>query len=217
MENISFFTLAKKKLSTIVLVAVATAALSFVFLIASEKSFKVRTDFLITQNNPNSQDFYAMSRSSEYIGNVLSEALYSDRFIDAVIATGKVQPEFLPLDKNDRIKAWAKEVNVKKNLGLGILQIEVLNNNQKDAIKISQAISDVLTQKNILFRGGDEKSVDVRILSGPIVESNPSITALLLVTVAGFLFGGLMSLFWIFVKEELLPKPTEEQSTIIEF
>lgn len=206
MEQNAFIAAVRRNIGMVFLTAVFVAAASFLFLVVFEKSFMVRTDFLITQNNPNSQDFYAMSRSSEYIGKVLSEAVYSDRFIDAVIETGKVSSNFLPLDRNDRLEEWAKRVNIRKNLELGIIQVEVFDNDQKQAGRLSQAIADVMTQRNNLFRGGDEKSVEVRILSGPIVEKNPSASRLVLAAIGGFLFGGLLALLRIFVKTELFPK-----------
>lgn len=182
------------------------AVASFLFLVFTEDAFKVRTDFLLTQNNTGSQDFYAMSRSSEYVGKVLSEAIYSERFVDAVVETGKVSASSMSADKKVKLENWAKEVKINKKLDLGMIQVEVFNDDQREALRVSQAITDVLTQRNNLFRGGDEKSVDVRVLTGPIVERNPSIMQLVAVAFGGFFFGGMMSLFWIFIRTEVFPK-----------
>lgn len=216
MENIEFWGIAKSRKGFIILTSTVVAAASFLFLIFSEDAFKVRTDFLVTQNNANSQDFYAMSRSSEYVGKILSESVYSERFLDAVFETGKVAPSSLPSNKKDKLDQWSKEVRVKKNLELGMIQIEVFNDDQKEALKTSQAIADVLTQKNILFRGGDEKSVDVRILTGPIVESNPSIMQLVVIAIGGFFFGTVLSLLWIFVRREMAPVAPMRETVIVE-
>jgi capsular polysaccharide biosynthesis protein len=210
METGEFLNMVRNRASLIIVVALFVSVASFLFLIFSEDTFKVRTDFLVTQNNPNSQDFYAMSRSSEYIGKVLSEAMYSERFLDAVIETGKISASSFPLDKKDRLNQWSDSVRVTKNLELGMIQVEVLNDNQKEALRVSQAIEEVLTQKNSLFRGGDEKSVDVRVLTGPIVENNPSIAQLITVVIGGFLFGGLLSVLWLFVRTEIFPKRNRE-------
>lgn len=212
MIHDKFTSAVHSRLGSIALISVLFAAVSFIILVFSEDAFKVRTDFFITQNNPNSQDFYAMSRSSEYIGKVLSEAIYSERFIDAVIETGKVPASSLPLDKKNKLEEWSRMVNVKKNLELGMIQVEIFNDDQRVAARTSQAIADVLIQKNNLFRGGDEKSVEVRILSGPITEKNPSITQLVLVAIGGFFLGGLLSLLWIFIRIEMKPEESRETS-----
>lgn len=209
MQSTTFLGEVRNKIGFIILVSLFIAALSFLFLIFSEKAYKVRTDFLVTQNNATSQDFYALSRSSEFIGKVLSEAVYSERFIDAVVETGKVSASSMSSDKKVKLEDWAKEVQVNKKLDLGMIQIEVYNNDQREAVRVSQAIGEVLTQRNNLFRGGDEKSVDVRILTGPIVERNPSIVQLVVVVIGGFLFGTLLSLTWIFIRTEVFPKKEE--------
>ncbi|MDD5083319.1 MAG: hypothetical protein PHT88_00080 [Candidatus Moranbacteria bacterium] len=210
MENIEFFGAVKRRMGFIVLAALFVGVASFLFLIFSQEAFKVRTDFLVTQSNGSSQDFYAMSRSSEYVGKVLSEAIYSERFLDAVVETGKVSASSFPMDKNDKLERWSEEVRVNKNLELGMIQVEVFHDDQKEAVRISQAIADVLTQKNHLFRGGEEKSVEVRVLTGPITENNPSVAQLIMVAIGGFLFGGLLSLAWIFMRTEMFPKRSEE-------
>jgi uncharacterized protein involved in exopolysaccharide biosynthesis len=210
MEQTDFLSVVKKKQVSLFFTASLVAAASFLFLILTQEAYKVRTDFIITQNNPNSQDFYAMSRSTEYIGKILSEAIYSERFIDAVVETGNVPATSLPFDKKAKLEQWSKTVSVTKNLELGMISVMTYNDNQREALKTSQAISDVLIQKNNLFRGGDEKSVEVRVLSGPIVERNPSVTQLILVVLGGFLFGGLLGVVRIFVKTEMIPAKPQE-------
>ncbi len=213
MEQSEFLTMAGRKTGTIILVGLLCAALSFVGLITLSKNFRASTDFLIIQNQADTQDFYTMSKSTEYLSSVLSEALYSDRFLDAVVETNKVDAHFLETsynlsaqDKQGRLDAWAKMVAVKKNTAAGILHVDVLNNDRRMALAVSSAISDVLTQKNVLFRGGDEKSVEIRVLSGPIVENNPSVKQMILMAVAGFFAGISLMLLRIFVKTEMTVK-----------
>lgn len=63
-------------------------------------------------------------------------------------------------------------------------------------------IAQVLTEKNSLFRGGDEKSVEIRILSGPILEQNPNMTKVVKVILIAFLAGLFLSAFFLIVKYE---------------
>lgn len=186
----------KQKKGTIILSGVLVAALSFLFLVVSQKNFKVGTDFLVVQNQSGAQDFYSLSKSAEYIGKILSEAVYSELFIDEMVKTEKVSSEFLPFDKKDRMDEWKKIVKVNNNPQLGILEVETFGNNQKETLAISEAISQVLTTKNNLFRG-EGQNIDVRILSGPILEKNPSFSDITLIMIGGFLAGILVSIFWI--------------------
>ena len=211
MENINFFTVVRKKIWMITLVSLLCAALSFAALIVLSKNFRTGTDFLIVQNQSESQDFYSTLKSTEYLGSVLNESVYSDRFIDAVVETQKVDADFLSKsynisaqDKKGRLDAWENMVSVKRNASAGIMHIDVLNNDKKLSLSVSSAIADVLTQKNTLFRGGDEKSIEIRVLSGPIVENNPNIQRIALTSIAGFLIGLCLSLLRVFVKSEMI-------------
>lgn len=183
--------------------AVGSAASFFILVVASDR-FQVRSDYLIVQaQSGNSQDTYAQFKSLDYLGKVLTESAYSERFIGAVVDTGKVDSNFLPADSYSRLKAWKKLVVVTRNADAGILRVEVSTDDQKFGMRVSQAVSEVLVQKNSLFRAGDDKSVDVRVLSGPVVENNPSVKEIMLAAVGGFVAVVLLVLLWITIRIEM--------------
>ena len=191
-ENREITFLIKKKLGIIILVSFLAASLSFLALVASQKSFKASTDFLIIQNQIESQDFYSLSKSAEYIRDILSESVYSELFIDEAIKTGKVNSEFLPFNKKKRIKEWSRIVKVKSESQPGIISVEVLGNNQKEVFNISEGVIEVMVAKNQLFRG--EGNMEVKVLSGPIIEKNPGLSDVIMVIIGGFALGFLLSL-----------------------
>lgn len=202
MGNQPLFMVLRSKIGTMVLWGFLFGALGFFVLMVTEKPFQTKTDFLVVQANATSQDFYSLFKSSEYLGKVLSEAIYSERFIDALVETGKVNKEFLPFDKGKRLAAWSKMVQVEKNLELGILSVTVKGDRERDIVRAMSGIVQVLTEQNALFRGGDEKSVEIRILSGPILSESPDLTKMVKVTVAAFLAGLFLSAFFVVVKAE---------------
>lgn len=181
-------TLLKKK-GTLILSGIFVAAITFFVTTLVSPRIKVVTDFMVVQTNAQSQDFYTLFKSSEYLGRVLTESLWSERFINAVVETGKVSKTFLPTDKRERLETWRQMVSVEKNIELGMLSVIVKADNEAEANKVMQAISEVLMTKNVEFRGGDEKAVEIRILSGPIVEHNPTPKELILIALVGFLTG----------------------------
>ncbi len=121
----------------------------------------------------------------------------SEKFIGAVVETGGVDGNFLPNNPKDRLEKWEKMVKVENNPDVGSLHIEVFGDNDRDTLRVAQAVGQVLTEKNVLFRSGEEKSIEIRTLSGPIIEKNPSIERIVLATGAGAFFG--FSLFMLFV------------------
>lgn len=182
-----------------ILAGALTAALSFLFLVLTQKNFKASTDYLIVQNQNNNQDFYTLSKSAEYLGNILSEAVYSERFVNEVADTGKISASFLPTDKKDRLEEWAKTVKVKRNLSLGLITVTAYSNNQVQLQNLSDAIEEVFTTKNYLFRGTGQ-DLDVRVLTGPILEKNPSLLDIALVMVGGFFIGAFLVFILSFYK-----------------
>lgn len=207
MGNQHLFALIRSKVGTLVLWGLLFGALGFFGLTLTEKPFQTKTDFLVVQANAGNQDFYTQFKSSEYLGKILSEAVVSERFIDALVETGKVNKEFLPFDKAQRLATWSKMVSVDKNLELGILSVTIKGDRDRDVARIMDGVTQVLTEKNVLFRGGDEKSVEIRVLSGPILSENPGMAKILKVVLAAFLAGVFIATFFTVIKSEARMKP----------
>lgn len=192
--------LIKNKLGSMALSGILVASLSFLFLVTSEKNFKANTDFLIIQNQTESQDFYSLFKSAEYVRDILSESVYSELFINEVIKTEKVNSEFLPFDKRKRMKEWSRIVKVNSGSQPGIISVEILSDSQKEVFNISESVIEVMLAKNQLFRG--EGNMEVKVLSGPIIEKNPEMGDIVMVLIGGFVLGFLLSLIGIYYKEE---------------
>ena len=201
MENNQTLALIKKKIVLIILFGIFISALSFFILVAREKSFKVSTDYLVVQNQTATQDFYTLSKSAQYIGKILNEGIYSELFISEVAKTGKVSPEFLPYDKKEKLKLWSNTVSVNLNPDLGVIDVQVFDNDQKRSLAISQAIVEVLTTKSNLFYG-EGQNIGVKVLSGPVLEKNPSLANIAAVSVGGFALGIMIALLWIILKDD---------------
>jgi len=193
--------IAKKRLGMIILSGLLVGALSFVFLIATQKNFRASSDVIISQNQPGLSDYYAMSKSADYLSGILVQSIYSEKFIDEVSNANIVRAGFLPQDKMARLKEWSKTVKANKDSNLGILHLEVFANSQKDTLDISNTILKVLTEKNDLFLGSNQ-NIEVKILSGPIWEKNPSVAEIAGVLLGGFLVGVILSLMLVYRREE---------------
>lgn len=165
------------------------ASLAFIALLFTQKNFQARTDFLVVQNQ-GSQDFYSLSRSNEYLSNVLGEAIYSELFISEALKTGIISDSLLPRGRQDRLDVWGNMIQVERNFQKNALSVVVYHDSNNDAINISKSIAEVLTKHNALFRSGADNAVELRIMSGPISRSNPSVADILLTVFAGFAAGG---------------------------
>lgn len=202
MNYIDLKSLLKAKFWTMFLFGILVATIAFFVTISVLPYYRSSSDFLVVQTSQNNQDFYTQFKSSEYLGKVLGEAIYSESFINAVIGTGKVSGESLPFDKKSRLDQWQKMVHVEKNLELGVIHVSVSGNDQKEITNISDGITDVLINQNTLFRGGNADSVQIRVLSGPIIEKTPTMEMLAKILLTSFAAGFLMSVLYFFGKAE---------------
>jgi capsular polysaccharide biosynthesis protein len=191
----------RKSWKELFLAGVLLGTLSFFLLVITQKQSRATTDLLIVQNSGNVSDYYAMSKSIDYLNGILMESVYSEKFLEEMKNIDNASISFLPFDKADRLKAWQKTVTLKKNTNAGIITAEVFGDNAKQTIKISNVLVDVLANKNTLFLGQGQ-NIEVKILSGPIAENNPTMMQIFLVSCGGFIFGILLASFWIFYREE---------------
>lgn len=202
MNFIDLKMLLKRKFGTLILMGILGASVAFFLLMFTTPHYRSTSEFLVVQTGGGNQDFYSQFKSSEYLSKVLAEAIQSESYINAVIETGKVSPALLPVDKKDRIEKWEKMVTVKKNLELGVVEIQVKGDSQRDITAVMDGVSDVLINKNVMFRGGAPESVQIKTLSGPIFERVPSAGLMAKAVLAGFLAGFLLTLLFFFVKNQ---------------
>lgn len=188
--------ISRDNLISIILWGLLIASLSFMFLVISQKNFKASTDFLIVQDQAGTQDFYSLFKSAEYMSNILSSAIYSEVFVDEIVSTGKVEDDFLPSEQKEKLDAWEDMVNVERNTQSGIIKIDIFSDSKTEVLDVSEAIKEVMITKNYLFRG--KVSLDVRVLSGPVVEKNPSLKDILIAIVGGFIIGSIISIIKIY-------------------
>jgi capsular polysaccharide biosynthesis protein len=90
MNYIDLKSLLKANFWTMFLFGILVATIAFFITIAVLPYYRSSSDFLVVQTSQNNQDFYTQFKSSEYLGKVLGEAIYSESFINAVIGTGKI-------------------------------------------------------------------------------------------------------------------------------
>lgn len=206
MEHFLIIDIVRRRTGQLFLVGVACAAAGFFILLFTSARYEVRTDFLVSQEESNTKDYYTLARSSEYIGKILGEVVYSERFIDTVVETGIVNAEFLPFDKKERLETWRDMVTIQKEADLGILHLTVASDASREAQKISQAIAQVLVEKNGRFLGTADKNIPVSMLSGPIAERNPSFQEIAIVVIAGFVFGVFLTVLGLFLRQEVFQR-----------
>ena len=196
---------------TVLLAALLGAASVFFALTIFSNDYTVQTDYLVIQQSAETQDFYTLSKSVEYSGNILKSAIASDLFFSEAAKTNFFNASAFPNDEGERLKAWQKSIDVSQKTAAGILEVTVKRPSQAEAKGIAHAVSTVLINENDLFRSGTKESMTIKVISGPIIERNPTLKTLILGSVAGAICGGALLVLY------LIRRMSRREATMMRF
>lgn len=207
-------TITKRRVEIMVLIGALLSAFGFLAVVTTEKNYRSTIDILIVQNQEGFSDYYALSKSADYLSRVLSESIYSEKFIDEAAATGKLSGFQLPNDKVERLEGWKKSVSVSRKADTGILQIVLRGDNPQQLNQAASGVMEVLTSKQSLFLGRGQ-NVEVRVLSGPLIEKNFTLSQIFVVIGGGFVLGALVSFIGFFYKDKAAPEGKADNASFI--
>ena len=193
---------AKKSAKGLFLAGIFIGALSFFLLVVTQKNSRATTDLLVVQNNIEGMaDYFAQSKSVDYLNGILIESVYSEKFLAEMKNTNEMSVAYLPVNKVNRLKTWQRTVSLKKNANAGIISIDVFGDSPQQVTEISNAMIDVLTKQYSEFLGQGQ-NIEIKVLSGPIADKNPTTTQVVLVSFGGFAIGFLLAFLWAVYREE---------------
>ena len=197
----NILTIIKNNIFSLLLGGLFFGAFSFFLLVMTQEKSRATTDILIVQNKDGFSDYFALSKSVDYLSGILIESVYSERFLSEMKDVNASSLAFLPTDKLDRLKDWQKKVSIQKNANAGIISIEVYGDNQQRVLDTSNTLVEVLTNQYAQFIGQGQ-NIEIKVLSGPLSERNPTVLQLALVSLGGFLLGSVLVFLWMVYREE---------------
>ena len=179
------------------------AVLAFDLTVIQAPEYKANSRILVVQKQVEGQDIYSISKSAQYICQVLKEGIYSDSFFSKVIeSSDQTETDDFSEQTKERRKDWQKNIEIKIIRDLGLMEINVFYPNKDKAENLSIAITNVLKNNHGFYHGvGD--NVSLKILDQPLVSKKPVSINLFVGTFLGALIGFCSSLFWIFRKKIL--------------
>lgn len=176
------------------------AVLFFDLLVIQLPKYKANSSILVVQKQVEGQDIYSISKSAQYICQVLKEGIYSDSFFDKVIESSyQIETSDFSEKLKERRKEWQKNIEVKIVRDLGLIEINVFYSDKEKTENLSMAVTNVLKDDHSFYHGSGE-NVKLKILNTPLVSEKPVSINLWLGTFFGALLGFCSSLFWIFRK-----------------
>jgi len=191
----------KEKKWLIFWLTVFGAVLFFDLLVIQPPKYKANSSILVVQKQVEGQDIYSISKSAQYICQVLKEGVYSDSFFNKVIESSyQIETNDFPENLKERRKEWQKSIEVKIVRDLGLIEINTFCSDKEKTENLSIAITNVLKDSHSFYHGSGE-NVKLKILNNPLVSEKPVSINLWLGTFLGALLGFCFSLLWIFRKK----------------
>lgn len=170
--------------------------LFFDLMVIQPAEYKVSSKILVIQKQIAGQDIYSISKSSQYLSQIMKQAIYSDTFFDEVIKSPhQIQATDFPSETKQRRKQWQKTVNVGITRDLGMLEIQVLYPEKEKAERISKAVVSTLIKDHRLYHGGGQ-NVELKILDYPLVNQKPVTINIWLGSIMGALIGFFIGSSW---------------------
>lgn len=202
----------RQKIGMMLLIGLLLAAVTFWGTMLVSPKYQSNFDVLVIQNQEGFVDSYTLAKSTEHFSKLLSESIYTETFLTKAVEGYPDLSKILPLDRENKMKAWGKMVETSINMELGMIHIKVLANDKNQAENVSKTVAGVLASNNNLFISENQK-IEVRMINAPVIKNNPGVAMLSISILASFIIG----ILFVFVVSFYLSifgqgKPTSDEA-----
>ncbi|MFA5925532.1 MAG: hypothetical protein WC831_01230 [Parcubacteria group bacterium] len=178
----------RQKSGIMILAGLLFAAVTFWGMMLFTPKYQSNLDVLVIQNQEGFVDSYTLAKSTEHFSKLLSESIYTETFLNKAAEGYPELSKILPIDRESRMKSWAKTVRTSLNMELGMSHLRVLASDRTNAENISKTVAGVLADNNNLFISENQK-IEVRMINAPVIKNNPGAAMLAFSVGASFLVG----------------------------
>lgn len=211
MDTKDFLKLFKNRKSTVIIVTLTFVILGLIITLAQPLKYSSKSRLLILQPNT-SADAYAVARSNQYVGGLISEVIYSGSFLDSLKASGSTfNRNYFNGTYKENIKKWKKTVFARSGGDSGIIDIEIYHTDPEEAKQISLAVNQLIISGQSPYKFNPDQT-KITIIDQPVVSSFPVKPNILTNFAISLLFGFLAgcSYIYLFPKERLSEKLAKE-------
>jgi capsular polysaccharide biosynthesis protein len=159
--------------------------------------YRSKSRLLIAQPNM-SADAYAIARSNQYIGGLISEVVYSGAFLKSLDASDAIfDRNYFSGTYKQNIKKWKKTVFARSGGDSGIVEIEIYHTDPAQAKQISLAVNDIIISGEGPYQFANNQ-IKITTIDEPIISSFPVKPNIPLNLLASLIFGISFSLSYIY-------------------
>lgn len=165
--------LLKQKRYTVISVFLIFLMIGLLFLLTQNFKYGAKSNILIIQEGAGKVDPYSVSRSVEYLSDLLTRVVYSSAFFESVMNSNfDIDRSYFGNNSNDLMKIWKKTVSAKNLEDSGIIVINVYHPDSHQATQIALAVNNVLIAEHQNYHGLGN-SVKISVIDQPLVSNYP--------------------------------------------
>lgn len=152
---------------------------------------------LITQTNATGVDPYTAIKSTERIGQNLTEIIYTSSFFNAVMQQAGIDSTYFPQDEIDKRQEWKDTVETNVLAGTGIMEVIVYHKDRNQATALAVAVAKELATQAPNYFG---YSVRLQIIDDPLPSRFFAKPDFIRNGALGAVFGFLVGSLWVLFK-----------------
>ncbi len=199
MEFHEFIQLLARKRKTVYGIIAIFILLGIGVIAVQRFKYSANSQLLVVQEYNRTIDAYTASKSNEYLSSVLANVVVSNSFYTKVMESGfDINTSYFGDTTKDQMKQWSRTVSAKSINDSGIIAVSVYHPDRAQAERIDRAINYVLMTQNTAYHGSGD-AVKVRLIDQPITSSYPVKPNIPLVLGIAIIFGGAISLIYIYL------------------
>jgi len=159
--------------------------------------FSSTVRLLITQTNATGVDPYTAIKSTERIGQNLTEIAYTSSFFNAVTKQEGIDTAYFSTDEIDKRKEWQKTVAINVVPGTGVMDVVVYHKDRNQATLLAVAVAKELATQAPNYFG---YSVRLQIIDDPLPSRFFAQPDFVQNGALGAIFGFLVGSLWVLAK-----------------
>ena len=193
------FKIVKRRWKFFISVIIVFVAFSVLLSIFQVSKFQSSSRIIVSQKLSSLNDPYALVKSNEAMGKILSEVITSQSFFQEITASGNsINRTSFGMTLQDQLKNWKKNIEIRTINDTGILEISIYNQNKRQSEIIADTINRKLSENpNNIY--GFNSSVQFRIIEGPVTSMYPVKPNMLIYFSVAFVSGIIFSLVCVYL------------------
>lgn len=202
LKTTDFIDLYDRKKQTVFSIVFMMFIFSLLFTFVQPLKYSTESSMMMVQSFNAGVDPYTVSKSNEYLSNVLSNVVLSGKFYDDVMASGfDIDQSYFKADPKKRMKNWTQTVSAKAVSDTGIINIGVYHVDKHQSSQIARAINFVLQTKHSDYHGSGS-NVTIKIIDQPITSTLIAKPNIPLNLGLGLVLGFILGLYYIYLFPE---------------